>query len=166
MEFTRLLRHLVLPHWWVKRTFPKSLLNTIDRAIAASETTHHGELRFVVETNLPIQALWAGQSPRDRAIDLFSQLRVWDTENNSGVLIYLQLLDHRVEIVADRGINAKVDPQLWNAVCSNMETAFRAGRFEDGVLEALGTITAELTRQFPVNAASNPNELSDAPIVL
>jgi len=166
MEYTRLLRHLVLPPWWVKRAFPKSLLGTIDRAISASETTHHGELRLVVETNLPIQALWAGQSPRARAIDLFSQLRVWDTENNSGVLIYLQLLDPRDEIVADRGINAKVDQQFWNAVCRHMETAFRAGRFEDGVLEALGTITAELARQFPTNADGNPNELSNAPIVL
>ena len=165
MNIARLLHHLVLPHWWAMRVFPQATRAAVERSIAASETAHRGELRFVVETNLPLPALWAGQSPRERAIELFSQLRVWDTQDNSGVLIYLQLLDRRVEIVADRGIDALVGQEFWQAVCRRMEAEFHAGRFEQGAIEALATITAELARHFPARG-HNPNELPDTPIVL
>jgi len=165
MRLSSLIRHLVLPHWWIMRLFPKSALQAIERAITRSEASHRGEIRFVVESNLPIHALWHRQSARTRAIELFSQLRVWDTEDNSGVLIYVQLIDRHVEIIADRGINAKVSEEFWRTVCRQLETTFRAGRFEAGALEALEIVTTELTRHFPA-AANHPNELPDAPVVL
>lgn len=165
MQLSRMLRHLLFPHWWVLRAFPKSALGAVERAIAASETSHQGELRFVVEASLPPFGLLRGQTPRARAVELFSQLRVWDTEKNSGVLIYLQLIDRRVEIVADRGIDAKVGHAFWRAVCRRMELAFREGRFETGALEALSEITEALTEHFPA-ASDNPNELPDSPLVL
>lgn len=163
-RFDRLLRHLVLPDWWVLRSFPKPALRTIEQAIAASEKRHQGELRFVVEASLPLPGLFRHESARARAIELFSQLKVWDTAHNSGVLIYLQLIDRRVEIVADRGIHQRVGDEFWAAICRRMETAFREGRFEEGTLLALGDITAVLTEHFPASA-DNPNELPNAPLI-
>lgn len=165
---------MALPHWWVLRAFPPTTLRAIETAIAASESRHDGELRFVVEANLPIHGLLRGQSPRTRAIELFSQLRVWDTEHNSGVLIYVQLIDRRVEIVADRGIDAKVGHEFWHAVCRHMEATFRQGQFETGALQALAEITRVLVEHFPARGAGtnqpnnpdNPNELPDSPLVL
>ncbi len=122
-------------------------------------------MRFVVEANLPVHGLWRGQSTRARAVELFSQLRVWDTEHNSGVLIYLQLIDRRVEIVADRGIDARVGQAFWDAVCRRMEAAFHVGQFEAGALAALSEITRALKEHFPASD-SNPNELPDRPLLL
>ncbi len=165
MRLKRLLRHLILPHWWVLRAFPGPLLQRIEQAVAASESLHRGELRVVVEGNLPLPGLWHGQSARARAIELFSQLRVWDTEQNSGVLIYLQLIDRRVEIVADRGINARVGQEFWEGVCRRVEAAFRGGDFEGGTLLALSTITQALVEHFAA-AGAHPDELPNAPLVL
>lgn len=165
MRIKRLFRHLLLPHWWVLRAFPASLLRRIEDAVAASEAAHRGELRVVVEANLPLPGLLQGQSVRERAIELFSQLRVWDTEENSGVLIYLQLIDRRVEVVADRGINARVGQDYWNGVCRRMEAAFRTGNFEGGTLHALSSISEALSEHFAVRA-ENPDELPNAPLVL
>ena len=165
MQLSRLLRHLILPHWWVLRAFPASSLAMIERAISGSENSHQAELRFVVEASLPLSDLLPDRSPRARALELFSQLRVWDTEHNSGVLIYLQLIDRRVEIIADRGIDTKVGHKFWRTVCHHMEQAFREGRFETGALDALTEITEVLAEHFPP-AGVNPNELPDAPLVL
>lgn len=161
----RLFRHLTIPHWWALRAFPSSVLSRIEAAVAASEMAHLGELRFVVEANLPLPGLLRGQRPRVRAIELFSLLRVWDTEHNSGVLIYVQLIDRRVEIVADRGIDARVELEFWQGVCRGMEAAFRRREFEAGALTAIGDITRALTRHFPA-AGANANELPDRPLVL
>jgi uncharacterized membrane protein len=165
MQLSRLFRHLILPPWLVLRAFPRPLLAAIEQAIATSERDHRGELRFVVEATIPLGGLLHKQSARARAIELFSQLRVWDTEANSGVLIYLQLIDRRVEIVADRGIDLRVGQEFWSAVCRRMEQAFREGRFEAGSLAALGEITAVLVEHFPA-VGDNPNELSDTPLIL
>jgi uncharacterized membrane protein len=165
MYLRRLFRHLLLPHWWVLREFPPRLLSTIEQAVKSSESGHSGELRVVVEANLPLAALWHAQSVRARAVELFAQTRVWDTEHNSGVLIYLQLIDRRVEIVADRGINAKVGQPFWDRVCRDMEAAFRTGDFEGGTLLALRTITEALAGHFAASA-ENSNELPDAPLLL
>jgi uncharacterized membrane protein len=165
MQVLRVLRHLILPDWWVGRVFPPAALQAIEQAVAASEATHRGELRVVVETNLPLPALLGDQSPRARAVELFAQLRVWDTEENSGVLIYLQLLDRRVEILADRGIDAKLGQAFWDAICRQMEVAFRAGDFSGGLQRALATVTAALHEHFPATT-DNPDELPNAPLLI
>jgi uncharacterized membrane protein len=146
------------------RVFPIAARRAIEQAITASERLHQAELRFVVEAGLPIRGLLRDQSSRQRAIELFAQLGVWDTEHNSGVLIYVQLIDRRVEIVADRGINLRVGEVFWNAACRRMEEAFAAGHFESGALLALNDITATLAEHFPA-CGDNPDELPNAPLV-
>ena len=165
MNFGRIVKHLLVPHWVALRSFAAPVLANIESAIGSSEAKHGGELRFVVEGGLQPVALLRGQSPRGRAIELFAQLRVWATEHNSGVLIYVQLLDRRIEIVADRGINAKVDQASWDGICRRMEAAFRQRRFEQGSVAAIDEVTALLARHFPP-AGINPNELPDKPVML
>jgi len=165
MRSIQVFRHLIRPDWWVQRDFPPPLLRAIEAAILASEARHGGELRFVLEASRPLHGLLRGQSPHARAIELFSQLRVWDTESNNGVLIYLQLVDRKVEIIADRGINAQVGQEFWLGVCRRMEIAFRNRRFEAGSLEALAEITEALSQHFPC-AEKHPNELPNAPLIL
>ena len=164
MDVTRFLKHSLVPHWWALRVLPRGTLDAIERAIGESEKRHSGELRFVVEGPLPAAVL-GGRTCRQRAIDLFSQLRVWDTEDNSGVLIYVQLVDRKVEIVADRGIHARVGQGFWEEVCGRLQAEFRAGRFEAGALAAIGEITEALATHFPPGN-DNPNELPDKPVVL
>ena len=164
MRLSRLVRHLLLPDWWVLRAFPKSALRRVEQAVAASERRHQGELRLVVEANLPLAGLLRSQTPRQRAIELFGQLGVWDTEHNSGVLIYLQLIDRRVEIVADRGIDARVGDTFWKAACARLEASFRDGQYEQGVVRALDEITAALAEHFPATG-DNPDELPNAPLI-
>ncbi len=151
--------------WAVNRAFPKDALDAIDRAIKASEASHRGEIRFAVEGLLHIEPLLRGQTARERAIDVFSQLRIWDTEGNNGVLIYLLLADRDVEIVADRGIDAKVGPQEWEKICRNMEAAFRQGDFEGGVVGGIREVTRHLAEHFPP-VGGDRNELPDSPVVL
>ncbi len=163
MRPSRLLKHLLVPHWLALRQFPKSSLRKIEDAIKSSERQHDGELRFAVEAGLPFHFLMF--SPRRRAEALFSELRVWDTEHNSGVLIYAQLVDRRTEIVADRGIAAKVEQAEWQAVCRRMEELFKQRQYLNGALEAIERITKILARHFPPRGR-NPNELPDKPVVL
>jgi uncharacterized membrane protein len=165
MNIALILKHLFTPQWIIARAFPRHTLAAIEDAIRASEKTHDGELRFAVEAGLHPLPLLRGLSARQRAHDVFSQLRVWDTAHNSGVLIYVQLVDRRIEIVADRGVNAKVQQHEWDAICRRMEDAFRQGRFEPGALQAIAEITALLVRHFPPCGA-NPDELPDQPVVL
>ena len=159
----RALRHLLLPDWIALRAFPASDLREIEKAIKTSETSHDGELRFVIECGLPFN--WLRTSTRRRAEALFSQLGVWDTENNSGVLIYIQLVDRRIEIVADRGIAARVAQAEWDAICRRMQERFSLREFLQGSLEGIGSITAILAKHFPPQGR-NPNELPDKPVVL
>ena len=165
MNAKRILKHLFAPHWIVNRAFPKSAFSAVEAEISASETQHGGELRFAVEAGLHPQPLWHGQTARRRAEELFASLRVWDTAHNSGVLIYVQLVDRRIEIVADRGISALVAQAQWDAICRRMEAAFRQRRFEAGALAAINEVTALLKQHFPP-LGENPNELSDKPVVL
>ena len=165
MDIKRITRHLLVTDGQVGRAFPRSSLNKIEQAIKASETAHVGEIRFAVEGALDGAPLFKGQSARDRAIDLFSQLRVWDTQDNTGVLIYLLLADRAVEIVADRGIHEKVDPQEWSQVCRQMEAAFRQSNFEAGVVSGVQAVTQHLVKHFPAQGR-NGNELPDTPVVL
>ena len=165
MRVLRLLKHLLTFPWWVRQRFPSTLRREIAAAVAASERHHRGELRFAVEGPLPLRALLSNQSPRERAIKLFARLRVWDTAENSGVLIYLQLVDHDVEILADRGIAAKVPQGEWEALCRDLEAAMRAGRCREGVLVAIECVGRLLAEHYPVTG-DNPNELPDQPVVI
>jgi len=165
MGMKRITRHLMATQWSVGRAFPAASLAAIDKAIHASEATHSGEIRFAVEGALHTEPLLRGQTARERAIDVFSQLRIWDTERNNGVLIYLLLADRDVEIVADRGIDAKVPPQEWERICRNMETAFRKGDFEGGVIGGIREVTRHLAEHFPP-IDGDRDELPDKPVVL
>ena len=165
MDVSRLLKHLFAPHWIVNRAFARHALDSIEAAIGTSEKTHDGELRFAVEAGLHPLPLWRGQTARQRAQEVFSALNVWDTAHNSGVLIYVQLVDRRIEIVADRGISAQVAQSEWDAICRRMEDAFKGGCFEAGAVTAIAEITALLARHFPP-LGENPNELPDRPVML
>jgi uncharacterized membrane protein len=165
MDFARFLKHLLSPHWIVSRAFPQRALDAIEAAIGASEQTHDGELRFAVEGALHPLQVWQGQTARQRAQQVFAESNVWDTAHNSGVLLYVQLVDRRIEIVADRGISARVAQLEWDAICRRMEDAFKAGRFEAGTLTAVMEISALLAAHFPP-LSDNPDELSNRPVVL
>jgi len=165
----RLLRHAAATHWRTRMLFPSTTLDAIERAIAGAELTHAGEIRFAVETALSPHHILNGAAPRDRALEVFSSLRVWDTEHNSGVLIYVQLADRTVEIVADRGFEGRVSAAEWQAVCRLMEEHFRAGRFKEGSIAGVDAIGNLLTRHFPPNpnpAARSANQLPDRPTLL
>jgi uncharacterized membrane protein len=141
------------------------VLAAIEQAIKAGEATHSGQIRFVVEGALDGAPLLRNQSARERALDIFSQLRIWDTAHNNGVLIYLLLADHNVEIVADRGIDAKVGPAGWAKICADMEVDFKAGNFEGGVIKGIAEVSRQLAVYFPRHG-KGPNELPDAPVVM
>ncbi|MBT9567216.1 MAG: TPM domain-containing protein [Thiobacillus sp.] len=167
----RWLKHLFMPPWAWKRAFPPATLDAIESAIRASETTHLGEIRFAIENTLAPAAVWRGMSARERAIEVFSTLRVWDTAHNSGVLVYLLLADHDIEIVADRGIAARVDNSAWEAVAQTMEAAFRQGEFERGALEGIRQIGELLATHFPPGSrpstsGDNPDELANRPVIV
>ena len=162
MGIRRIGKHLLAHRWRVRRIFPPKVLAAIEAAIKASETMHTGQIRFVVEGALDGAPLFRDQPARERALDIFSQLRIWDTAHNNGVLIYLLLADRDFEIVADRGIDAKVDRAGWEKICVEMETEFRAENFEGGVIRG---ISRELATHFPARGAGR-NELPDAPVVV
>ena len=165
MNIKRITKHLLLTHWQVNRAFPRQTLIAIEQAIKASETAHVGEIRFAVEGALHSAPLLKGQSARERALEVFSQLRIWDTEHNNGVLIYLLLADRDVEIVADRGIHAKAGAQEWETICRKMESAFKQANYESGVISGIQAVTQHLTKHFPASGVIQ-NELSDKPVVL
>ncbi len=165
MRIGRLLNHLLMPRDRVRRAFPKATLAAIEAAIAEAEGRHRGELRFVVEGMMPLAALLRDATPRQRAVDVFARLRVWDTEQNSGILIYVQLADRRVEVLADRGIAARVPQGEWDALCHGMEAAFKGGASRQGALVAVAAASRLLARHFPAGEPG-PNELPNAPVVL
>jgi len=165
MDIGRIGRHLLEHRWRVRRIFPPQVLAAIEQAIKAGEAAHSGQLRFVVEGALDGAPLFRDQPARERALDVFSQLRIWDTAHNNGVLIYLLLADRDVEIVADRGIDALVGAEGWEKICSMMETDFRAGNFAGGALKGIDAVSRLLAAHFP-KAAAGKNELPDAPVVM
>jgi uncharacterized membrane protein len=165
MSIPRTARHLLVTRRQVQRAFPRPTLLAIEQAIKESETAHVGEIRFAVEGALDGMPLLKGQSARDRAIDVFSQLRVWDTEHNNGVLIYLLLADRHVEIVADRGVHARVGSQEWETICRQMEAAFRRGHYQQGVVGGIQAVTQHLAKHFPASG-DRRNDLADKPVLL
>lgn len=165
MTIRRIMQHLSTGRASVRRVFPRQMLNAIEHAIRANEARHGGQIRFAVEPALELAPLLAGQTARQRAIEVFSELRVWDTEHNNGVLIYLLLADRDVEIVADRGIHVRLGAEVWEAICRQMEAAFRAGEFEAGVLCGIQAVGVHLARHFPARNDKS-NEMPDSPVLL
>jgi uncharacterized membrane protein len=165
MGIKRIARHLVEHHWRARRVFTPTVLANIEAATRAGEATHSGQLRFVVEGALDGRPLWGDHPARRRALDIFSHLRIWDTAHNNGVLIYLLLADRDVEIIADRGIDARVGAEGWEKICRDMEADFRAGQFEAGVIRGIEAVSRELAKYFPPGGP-HPNELPDKPVVI
>ncbi|MDN4059496.1 TPM domain-containing protein [Massilia sp. YIM B02769] len=160
----------VLRHWRstkadARRAFPDATLEAVAQAITAGERTHRGEVRFIVEKALPADEIWDGVTNRQRALALFADYGVWDTEDNCGVLIYVNLADHKVDIVADRGIDRKIDTGTWQTVCRTMTDGFRRGDFHQAALAAVEQVNSLLREHFPANG-ERPNELPDHPIML
>ena len=165
MNLKRIMRHLSTGRAAVRRVFPPRTMHQIENAIRSTEARHSGQIRFAVEASLELAPLLAGQSARQRSIEVFSKLRVWDTEHNNGVLIYLLLADRDVEIVADRGIHVRLGQMVWETICQDMEKSFRDGKFEAGVVAGIHAVGEHLSRHFPAHSG-NVNELPDSPVVL
>ncbi len=165
MNLKRIMRHLAIGRASVRRIFPARAMDTIAQAIQVTEAGHAGQIRFAVEASMEWAQLLAEQSAQQRALEVFSKLRVWDTEHNNGVLIYLLLADRKVEIVADRGIHIKLGQETWEAICREMETSFRLGHFEAGVIAGIHAVGTHLSRHFPAHDGKK-NELPDSPVVL
>jgi uncharacterized membrane protein len=165
MDLRRFWRHVAMTPWTAARAFPEKALDAIGRRVGEHEKRHRGEVRFVVEAELTTAQLWAGLTSRARAVEIFSGLRDWDTEENTGVLVYVLLADHKVEIVADRGVSSLVSAGQWQAICRTMQEAFRAGRFEEGALAGVTAISELLEKHFPAREG-NANEIPDRPVMI
>jgi uncharacterized membrane protein len=165
VKLMRLIRHLATTHFSTRRHFPPPVRAAIEQAIRECEERHAGEIRFVVETALDIPELWHDLAPRARALQLFGQLGVWDTPHNNGVLVYVLMADRVVEIVADRGIAARVPPAEWAAVCRQMEHHYRAARFLEGSVVGILGVAAILGRHFPGKTPGEP-QLPEQPVLL
>ena len=163
----RLLKHRWHDEGDARRALDDAALKRLETRVRQSEAVHSGEIRLVVEPGLPWSYLWKGLSARDRAVTLFGKLRVWDTEHNNGVLIYLLLADRAIEIVADRGLNGQVPPDEWRHLAAQMKGDFQAGRFETGLLAAVDRVDALLRQHFPLAGGErSPNELPDQAVVI
>jgi len=161
----RLLKHRLVDEDDARRLLGKDALARIQARVAESEKHHSGEIRVVVEAGLPLSYLRRHATPRDRAVKLFGKLGVWDTERNNGVLIYLLLAEHAIEIVADRGLNRVVAADEWAEIAASMQNAFKSGEFEAGLLRAVDAVDALLVRHFAARPGEvDVNELPDAPL--
>ena len=165
MNISRTLKHLFYPGWWLRKHFPLHELKKLESAIDYSEKKHSGEIRLAIESALPFNALWRDEDVRERSEEVFSLLRVWDTEDNNGVLIYLLLADKKVEITVDRNIAKVVDHAEWKRICGLMEQAFLQQQFISGLSLGIGEITKHLQRHFP-DKGNGVNELPNKPVIL
>ena len=164
-DFRRWLRHELTNASALNKVLSAEAMTRLGAVVTAGEKRHTGEIRLVIEASLDLPLFRNGPSARERAVSVFSNLRVWDTEANNGVLIYLLLADHDVEIVADRGINEIVGAVGWEGICHGMEQAFRLGRFEEGLQEGIEEVAEHLEAHFP-HDGENTNELPDEPLIL
>lgn len=161
-RLTRIARHRWADERQVRRAIDAAARERLQARLVASEARHSGEIRVCIEAGLPLGHLWRRVSPRQRALALFGELGVWDTESNNGVLIYLLLAEHAIEIVADRAVARLVPDTHWSEVLQGMRSAFAAGRFEDGLAGAIDAVDAVLAQNFPLAPGeANPNELPD-----
>jgi uncharacterized membrane protein len=153
MDIKRVFRHLLMTHWQVNAAFPAAVKDAISQAIISSRNAHVGQVSFAVEGALHVRPLFKGQTPQQRALEVFSHLRIWDTEYNNGLLIYLLLADRAVEIVVDRGLYSRADPTQWSRICRQMQDSFKQKNYEAGVIAGIQAVTQQLIRHFPVSAA-------------
>jgi uncharacterized membrane protein len=165
MQPGRALRHLFATRWATRRRFPPDALRRIEADIAALERRHAGEIRFAIETALDLPDLWYGTTPRERAVQVFGLLGVWDTAGNNGVLIYVLMADHDVEIVADRAVAARVPQADWDAVCREIKAHFAAGRHADGAAAGIAAVGRLLAAHFPGDGGDR-NEQPDRPVMM
>lgn len=166
-RLSRILRHRWMDQSDVRRALPADALARLAERVAASERHHSGEIRICVEAGLPWSYLWKGLPARARALTMFGKLRVWDTERNNGVLIYLLLAEHTIEIVADRGLNPYASPAQWAAIIEHMSRGLREGHFEQGLNAAVDAVDGLLHAHFARRAGeADTNELPDAPLVI
>ena len=163
MTLQRMVRHLVMPHWSVRRAFDAATLQAIEQAISDTERSHGGEIRFAVEASAHPFDLMRGITPRHQAVEAFARLGVWDTEANNGVLIYVSWADRDVEIVADRGFNGRVSGQEWAEVCRHMEQAFASGTPRQAIVDGIRAAGVLIARHFPT---SDRDELPNRPALL
>ena len=166
MQLARWWRHAMTTPASLRRAFPEATLAKIRDTVAASESIHSGEIRFAVEAGLPWSYLKRDAPARERATMVFSKLKVWDTEQNNGVLIYVALADHGIEIVVDRGVSARIDPSQWQGIIDRMRTDFAVRRFESGAIAAVTAVGDLLAQHFPATGSNNVDELPNAPVVL
>jgi len=162
---TRWFKNLTTTPFALRRHFPPAALTAIDTAIAASEQSHRAEIRCAVEASLSIGNLLTAMDSKARAIEVFSMLRMWDTAENNGVLLYMLLAEHKIEIVADRGFSSCVTDAEWMSICAELEQAFAAGKYEDGTLAALDRISALARQHFPAGNGDS-NELPNRTVLL
>ncbi len=161
----RITRHLLTTHWQLRRAFPAATMQSIEAAIRDSESQHSGQLRFAVESALHGWRLLNDQTTRQRALEVFAGLHRWDTEHRNGVLIYVLMADRAVEIVVDRGAHRRVDPQIWQRICRQMESEFRASRYQEGALQGMQAVTQAMSGPFP-STGTPAQELPDTPVVV
>lgn len=164
-KLSRFFRHLFITTRHGRRAFPESTLKAIQTAIAHGETRHRAEVRLMIEPSLPLHEVLSGTTPRQRACELFSEYRVWDTEENCGILIYVNLADHDVEIVADRAADRALDRDTWESVCQMMTSGYKQGEFETSTVAAVERLNDLLQAAFP-DDGSRANQLSDHPLML
>lgn len=163
--FQRLLHHLATPSFVARRAFPSATLTEIENIIATGEKTHRAEIRVIIETALSFSEIVEKKLSRTRALELFGLYKIWNTEENTGILIYINLADRKVEIVTDRGINEKIPPVKWQTICTRMAQQFREKHFHDGIATALKEINGMLQTHFPCEN-KRTNVLPDSPIIL
>jgi len=162
----RALTHLLTTASHAKRAFPPADLHKLEAAVREGEQRHRGEVRVVIESSLPVRDAWAGVTPRHRARTLFGLLEVWNTREHVGVLLYINLADHAVEILADHGIAAKVDAHAWRAICETITRGFAQRVAIAPVLDALAQINDLLAAHAPSDGTARSNELADKPLML
>ena len=166
-RLSRILKHRWLDEGDARRALGNGAEARLAARVTASEQRHSGEIRVCVEAGLPFGELWRDTTARERAVEVFGRLRVWDTEHNNGVLIYLLLAERRIELIADRGLNRYVDATQWQRITDTMAAAFQAGQFEAGLNQAIDAVDTLLVQHYAVDLAqANPNELPDAPLFL
>lgn len=167
MDWSRIARHVMASQRGTHKLFSTDTMQRLQESIASGEATHRGEVRLIVESALPLRKVRRGMSTRQRALDLFGTFRVWDTEENNGVLLYINVADRKLEIIADRAASRRIGDPHWQTVCGVAQASFRKGEFERGLTQALASIHDALSVAFPADGHTpRKNELPDAPVVL